>query len=262
MSDALGQAMGNEVMPSLPVVPWTTAGPPVELPAVHDPDADVLLGQMVGLIQLGAATSPRSVQSSIGSSEAGYACDRRIAYKLAGARRANLDDPVRTLVGLGLHLALAELFGRLADGSQRFWTGVKVLYRDIPGELDVYDRFTGTVIDFKSSTKAKIARLRRDGPPKHGPVQVQLYGAGLSCLGEQPRAVALLYLPIDGTLADAWLWRAPFNQRIADEAVDRIERLRGKDPSAVDAHPDRLCPWCAHFRPGSTDLALGCPGNS
>lgn len=242
--------------------PWTYADVAEPPPVIRDPDADRLLGQLVGFIQLAAATSPRSVQVSIGSSEVGHGCDRRIAYRLAGTPQTTLTDPLRSLVGLGVHLVLAEQFARLADGSARFWTGTKVTYRGIPGELDLYDRFESTVVDFKSATKAKIVRLRHDGPPAYSTTQVQLYAAGLQALGERPVAVALLYLPIDGTLVDAWCWRAPVSIGIADSAVDRIERLRGQDPASVPAKPDRLCPWCAHYRPHSTDFALGCPGTT
>jgi hypothetical protein len=175
----------------------------------------------------------------------------------------NHRDPVRTLVGLGLHLVLRDLFGRLGGGvSGWFLTDAAVAHGTVPGTLDLYDRPMRTVVDWKSTTKAKLPQLRRDGPPMVSVVQLQLYARGLVALGEDPRFVALHYIPIDGELADSWLWRGVVDLRVADEAVSRVESLRGRDPGTVPCMPDRLCPWCHHYNPNTTDLSRSCPGNA
>lgn len=227
-----------------------------------DVEAYALETALRGLVHLGTATSARSLQASLGSSEAGHACDRRIAYRLAGARPTNLTDPLRAFVGSGFHSAIAELFVRLDAGSGRFLVEQRLMYRGLPGTVDLFDRYTRTVIDWKTTLKSKLTKVRHDGPAQPYIVQTQLYGAALAASGEDVRSVALAFVPVDGSLADLWVWRARFDQRIADDAIDRIERLAGKDPATVKHTPDRLCPWCSHFREGSTDLAAGCPGGS
>ena len=246
-----------------PPIEWS---PPIAVEAAPaaplDVEAYALESALRGLVHLGSATAPRSVQSSLGSSEAGHACDRRIAYRLAGARSTNLRDPLRAFVGSGFHLAVADLFRRLDAGSGRFLVEQRLSYRGLPGTVDLFDRFTNTVIDWKTTLKAKLSKVRHDGPAQPYVVQAQLYGAALAAAGEDVRSVALAFVPVDGTLNDLWVWRARFDQRIADEAIDRVERLAGKDPATVKHTPDRLCPWCSHYREGSTDLTVGCPGGT
>jgi hypothetical protein len=213
---------------------------------------------------VGAAyTSERSLQTSLGSSEAGHQCDRRIAYKLAGVPAVNLRDPLRSLLGVGWHAAMADLFRRVDAGSGRYLVEARVTYRGVPGTLDLFDRYTHTVVDWKTSRKSNVMHLRHDGPRKHQTVQVQLYAAGLAQQGEDVRYVALAFVPTDAdSLQDLWLWRAPYDQAVADAAIDRVNTLTGVSPGNVQCVPDRLCPWCAHYRPASDDLNVGCPGRA
>lgn len=216
--------------------------------------------ELRSLVSLGAVTMPRALQTTLGSSEAGHLCDRRIAYKLAAVPMVNLRDPLRSLVGVGVHSALASIFYRLNATSGRFLVERDLDYRGMPGTVDLFDRYTKTVIDWKTTTLAKLKRLRHEGPTASYVVQTQLYGAALVAAGEDVRHVALAFLPIDGELNDLWVWRAPFDPSIADRAIDRIKRLAGKRPEDVRATPDHLCPWCAHYRKGSSDLTQACPG--
>jgi PD-(D/E)XK nuclease superfamily len=241
---------------------WAAPPEPTTEAVQTDATAMAFATALDSLIALGCATKPRSLQVAVGSSEAGQRCDRRIAYKLHGVRPCNFRDPLRSLVGEEFHYALADLFSRLNAGSARWLVEQPVLYRGMPGTVDLYDRHTLTVIDWKTSTKAKVRQVRREGPPVHYKIQLQIYAAALRLLGEDPQRVALAYLPTDGELADLWVWLSPVDERMAVDALDRVERLAGIEPADAIAKPDRLCPWCAHYRPGSTDLATGCPGNS
>lgn len=227
-----------------------------------DPTAMALATALDSLIALGSATKPRTLQVAVGSSEAGQRCDRRIAYRLHGVRPCNFRDPLRSLVGEEFHLALADMFTRLNAGSARWLVEAPILYRGMPGTVDLYDRHTRTIVDWKSSTRSKIRQVRREGPPVHYKVQLQIYAAGLRAQGEDPQRVALAYVPTDGELSDLWCWVSPVDERMAVDALDRIEKLAGVEPAEATPTPDRLCPWCSHFRPGSTDLATGCPGNT
>jgi hypothetical protein len=237
---------------------WSSAEPVTG--ATVDGEAYALETAIRSLLFLGSVTDPRSLQVSLGSSEAGHVCQRRKAYKLAGTPTVNFRDPLRSMVGKGVHLGFAEMMTRLDGGSGRFLVESRVEYRGIPGTVDLYDRMTGTVVDWKTTTLAKVKHLRHEGPAASYVTQTQLYGAGLKAAGEDVRTVALLFVPVDGSLDQMWAWRQPFDQRVADTAVDEVESLRGRDPATVPSTPDRLCGWCAHFRYGSTDLSVGCPG--
>jgi len=256
MTDVVEQPTTVDVASSLV---WAAPTPPSETPI--DVDAYALGKTLETLIALGAATSVRSTQTTLGSSEAGHQCDRRIAYRLAGVPAVNhVQDPLRAFVGVGLHLGMAELFQRLDGGAGRFLVESHVEYRGVPGTVDLFDRFTGTVIDWKSTVRSKVSAIQRDGPPMPYVVQCQIYAAALAAAGEAVRTVALAFVPVDGQLSGLYVWRAPFEQRVADEAVDRIDRLRRTLPADAHHRVDRLCPWCHHYLAGSTDLAIGCPG--
>src|SRR4029450_10719077 len=139
---------------------------------------------------------------------------------------------------------MAETFERLNRiTGNRFLVEVPVVYRNIPGTCDLYDRDMGTVVDWKSSTLDKISHLKRQQPALPYQVQVQTYAAGLATAGYEVRNVALVFVPRDGkTLDQLWVWRTAFDRKVADDAIDRLAALRGKSPADVVASPDRLCP--------------------
>lgn len=241
--------------------PWTLPPERDTSPLPVDPVAFAVAETYSSLIALGAATSPRNLQFAIGSSEIGYDCDRRLAYRLHGTPlvRRSL-DPLRALVGIGVHEALAQIFRRLDAGSGRFLVEYHVDYRGVPGSVDLYDRYSRTVVDWKTSTKDKVREYRRDGLPRNYVVQPQMYGAGLEAEGEEPAQVAVVFLPYDGNLTQTWAWTSAYDVRVADDAVDRLERLRGRPPALTENKPSRYCRYCDHYRPSSTDLRVGCPG--
>jgi hypothetical protein len=248
--------------------PWTALPAQAEAPApTIDPDALALGKLLATFIAMGATLDDRSRQVEIGSSEVGWPCDRRVVYKISGVAPANPDgDPLRRLIGTGVHLALAGVFRLLDSGHGFFLVEFPVRYRDIPGTADLVFRHGNVVIDWKTAKKEKITRIKREGPPRHYVVQAMLYAAALRAMGYQITHVAIAWLPIDidhtEGLDKLYVWRAPFNQALADDAVDRIERLSGKRPSQVDPRPDRLCRFCAHYDPNSTNLDAACPGDA
>nr|WP_237418441.1 PD-(D/E)XK nuclease family protein [Actinomadura rayongensis] len=143
-------------------------------------------------------------------------------------------------------------------GAGRFLVEHRVSYRGVSGTADLYDRRERLAVDWKTTKKAKIRALRRSGAaPRNYVTQLQTYGAGLAAAGESPERVALVWLPVDGTLSDVHAWVTPYDRAVADAAIDRLESLRGLTPAAVAASPSRLCEWCDWYQPGGGD---GCPG--
>lgn len=244
-------------------MPLPTAQPaaePTPAPTYTDPDALALASRLASDIVTGAITSARSLQTMIGGSEIGAECDRKIVYRLTGVKPTNLRDPLRTLVGLGLHHVLADIFTRANAGSARYLVEYPAPYAGIPGSTDLHDRWVRTVIDWKVTTLQRIRQIRREGPTRQQTTQIHTYAASLIEQGEDVVAVALVFIPSDGTLDDIFVWRSPVDISIAVMAAERIERLSKLTPVTATAKPSRLCPWCSHYRPGSTDIATGCPG--
>ena len=115
------QAAWNEVETKLgPRRDWAKLPDVDTTPAPVDATAMAFAATYGTLIALSAAQSPRSTQVDIGASEIGGGCDRQIAYKTANTPACNFRDPLRVIVGTGVHLAMAEIFTRLNGRSARF----------------------------------------------------------------------------------------------------------------------------------------------
>src|SRR4029079_9389864 len=139
----------------------------------------------------------------------------------------------------------------------------KLTYRGIPGTVDLFDRRTGTVVDWKTTTARKLTRIRHDGPRTEYVTQVHLYGAALETAGETVAWVALAYLPVDGALDDLWVWRTRYDRAGAVVSVARLDSLRRfAHPSTVAPSPGPLCPWCPYSRAHVPATRDTCPGGS
>lgn len=249
-------------------VPWVTPtrtdAPPEPRPKTPDEfHADYLVESLRDRIEFGAHTSPRSLQVTIGASEIGGECPRQIAYRVAGTPAVNFPDPLRPLAGIGGHVALADVFRRVDGGMGRYLIEEKLEYRSVPGTVDLYDRVRTLVIDWKWAPKAKVREVKRNGPPKKYIVQAMIYGAALEERGDPVSRIAIVYLPLNGDLTDLWAWTAPFDRAMADQAIDEFLEVRAMaiadGPDTVKPNPTRLCPWCAHYLPTSTDTRRACP---
>jgi hypothetical protein len=141
-------------------------------------------------------------------------------------------------------------------------------YGTIKSTTDLYVPTIYTVVDYKSTTKAKIkyikdalydpestyeatavkeARFKVGGYRNQG----QSYGRGLVQAGHRVDWVSLLFVCRDGTGdADIWPWTEPYDQERADQVWHRVERLwawlnDGHDPEELTSHPH--CYTCTHW---------------
>lgn len=234
--------------------------------ATFDPISAVLSDALRELIYTGATNSARSLQTDIGISEVGTECARQLAYKAAGTLPVNLDaDPMPSIIGTGFHLHMEKIFRGL--DPRRWLVETPVAYRGIRGTADLFDRRRRLLIDWKSTSKSKINRLRKDQPPMQAQVQIQIYAAAMAALGEQVDRCALAYVPRDGKLDDLWVWSAVPDQKIADQWIDRLEGIhnniaKGDTPAGAAPTPGLLCGFCAYHAPTSTDQSRACPGRN
>lgn len=98
--------------------------------------------------------SARSLQSTIGPSELGDPCERRIAYRLAGVKEVNeWADPWPAIVGTAIHGWLERAIGTFQSvhHMDRWVTESTVRVDDlVSGHVDLFDRELHTIIDFKA----------------------------------------------------------------------------------------------------------------
>lgn len=220
-----------------------------------------LAGDLISTVVDAAHYSPRNRQASIGPSELGHPCARRLAYKITGQpRRWRDSDPWASIVGTAVHAWLADAFSaaNLSLDEPRWLTEQRLFATpEIPGSCDLYDCHTDTVIDHKVVGVETLTKAKRGGPSEQYRVQCHVYGLGWERLGRTPREVAIAYWPRSGFLSGLHLHREPYDGAIARSALDRLTNITraaqtlgvATDPASINLIPClpgdecRYCPY-------------------
>jgi hypothetical protein len=267
----------------------------------EDGDASTLADELLGEIERRIIEHPRSQQVAIGPSEIGTACARQLMYQMAGVAPArDRGAPWLPTIGTACHDWLAET---LIEANQRLgWDRYLIElrsnaghingYGDLTGSADVYDRLTGTVIDWKIVGATSLKKYRGRMRDEYR-VQPHTYGLGISRRGLPVRRVLVMCLPRNqDSVRGGTVWSEPFDEQIALAAIARAERVNTlravlgiaraatvtngellaagvdqlADPTGLGdalavplADACRYCPWLAA---GSNDLTRACPGVS
>ena len=278
------------------------------LPAVDTQrggDPALLFAELKAVIADAITAHPRSQQKRIGPSEIGNPCARAIAYKVTGCPEVRTLPPGwRPFVGTATHGDLEEVFVTqplTEDGAARWLVELtveagQVAGQPLKGHLDLYDRVTCTVVDWKivgpSSMKKYRAAINAGRAPRIVyRVQGHTYGLGLTRRGLPVDTVMIVFLPAAGELDEALVWSEPYDEQVAVAAMARVDRIHGlaaalglapalaatngalhaigaghlADPGTgpdspaigTDPYSCRFCPWLLG---GSTDLSVSCPG--
>lgn len=148
-------------------------------------------------------------------------------------------------------------------------TAVGTIYeREVPGTMDVFDRWTHTLVDWKIVGPTAIKNYRKEKDPGPGyKTQAHLYGRGLSRkLGERVDYVGIMFLPSNGELKDHFYWEEEFDPKVGAEALRRARELLRliqdegetifRKLKTVNDH----CAQCPFFAPGSNS-PIECPGD-
>jgi len=220
---------------------------------------------------------PRTMQKSIGLSEIGHPCSRRIAYKLSGfPEPEDTSDPWLAIIGTAVHAWLTEAltWKNAQFGWDRYLTEQRVTLRDgLAGNCDVLDQERHLVIDHKIVGKTMHDKYRLNGPAPDYEVQAHSYGQGWINKGYRVDKVAIAFYPRWIFLNQAfYVWSDPFDPAMVDKALIRLDTIgevvRKLNPAAdpiqftkIPRFPERNCIYCPFFRPGP-DLGTTCPGNT
>lgn len=224
--------------------------------------------------------SPRSKQRAIGPSELGDPCDRRLAYRIAGAKTINLGaDPWPAIVGTSIHDWLEKAINRYQTTVEDlgYMTELRV-YPDpmVKGRSDVFNVKTGTVVDHKTTGADGIRKVKKGIISPGYRTQIQIYGLGHRRAGREVKNVALIFYPRSGWLDDAYVWVEPYDEKVALNALARMHRLAEElidmdienNPHRyqnIEATPGDSCVWCPFYNRNLIDIdtpasAKGCPG--
>ncbi|MGW4469686.1 hypothetical protein ACWENQ_08435 [Nonomuraea sp. NPDC004354] len=220
--------------------------------------------------------APRSLQRTIGPSEIGMPCVRRLAYKLCDHPETNVGgDPWASIIGTSVHAWMEQTYdaenARL--GRERYLIEKRLHIRgNIYGSADLYDRDTRTNMDWKVTGADRVKKYAKDGPGDQYRIQAHLYGLGQENAGETPEHVAIVFLPRGGRIDGLHVWCEPYDRSVAEAALERMDHvltaLTVLDPPtnphnwAAFPATESYCTFCPWFAPGSTDASRGCPGAS
>lgn len=170
---------------------------------------------------------PRSLQKEIGPSEIGTDCQRCLAAKLAGWPEER-EVAWLPAIGTAMHAQLAEWFEAVDEdrylSEHRVNVG-QIGETEIWGSSDLFDKKTGTVIDFKV-VGAGTLKSAKDGPSDQYRVQAHLYGRGFVKAGFKVNEVAIWYMPRNYYSLDGGVfWHEPWDEDVAIEALANANEL-------------------------------------
>jgi PD-(D/E)XK nuclease superfamily len=222
--------------------------------------------------------NPRAKQSAIGPSEIGDPCDRRIGYRLANIPIINdRVDPWAGIVGTALHSWLEKAVAAWGDfqGTSEWWTETTLRHDFMEGHADLYNTRYEAVIDWKSASKDIIAQAKNHGPSPGYKIQTQMYGYLFEQAGRPVKRVSLVFLPRAGWLYEMYVWSAPYDRSVAENALNRMfgiaQQVLDLDVlnkshrwEQIDATPGKGCGFCPWFEarrdPERAADDTGCPG--
>ena len=226
----------------------------------------------------------RGAQTTLGPSEIGTPCDRRLAMALMNIPAVNAGgDGWASFVGTCGHTGMAEIYTFADAGSGRYAVELPV-FLGIPtvprGTTDLLDRRDGTVVDWKFMGAYSLKKFKAEGPSETYRTQAHVYGYGAKRAGERVKNVAVVGLPRAGSSLDEMhVWTEPYDEKLAKDALARVEKIAGDiqgRQKEFDAHNPEIpadimylakqfpagddCRYCPHFLKGDKEMVRGCPG--
>lgn len=218
----------------------------------------------------------RSAQTTLGPSEIGSPCDRRLAMALMGIPAVNPGgDGWASFVGTCGHVGMGEVYTFADAGTGRYAVELPVrLGSDfVPrGTTDLLDRRDGTIIDWKFMGAYSLKKFKLEGPSDTYRIQAQTYGLGATLAGEKVRNVAIVGLPRAGSSLDEMhVWTEPFDKKIGLAALARVEGIASKiethdtenSMKIAQAFPtdSDSCRYCPFHLKNDREMIRGCPGS-
>lgn len=228
----------------------------------------------------------RSAQTTMGPSEMGTPCDRRLALSLMRMPPVNPGgDGWAAFVGTCIHAGLEEMFLWADAGTGRFAVEQRLDFGHpiVPkGTADLLDRVLLMILDHKAQGRWSRNKLKTQGPSPTYKVQAHVYAYGARLRGEKIEKIAIVSWPRDeATLDDLYVHVEDYNPLIAKRAFERVEEIgasvesnqdevRRIRPDAEELEVKALvaanynvaddCRFCPFFLPNARDITRGCNG--
>jgi len=183
----------------------------------------------------------RNQQATLGPSEIGTPCDRRIALSLMRYPAVNPGgDNWASFVGTCGHRGLEEMFLWADAGSGRYAPEVRLTFpsKHVPkGTTDLIDRALLAAMDHKFMGTWSLDKLKTEGPSRTYRVQLHTYALGATMMGEKIEKVVLVAWPRQGSsLDDLYVWEEDFNPELARKALRRVDDIGAQLKGCTDTY--------------------------
>lgn len=214
---------------------------------------------------------PRSQQVAIGPS-AIHSCRRQVYHQIKGTFKTNRDTNfLPSLMGTAIHTMIEEALGsNYSDDifGDDFLKEVPVEFEGLPGHIDLYIISKRMIVDWKTSTKSKLASTRYPWPSAQYKYQVHVYAYLLmndpkyKALGYMVDTVAIIGVARDGGLQDIVEYLEPYNEELALQGIKWINDQYANAEKDVIPPPEKnaktYCSlYCSFYDPTEK---IGCPG--
>lgn len=202
--------------------------------------------------------SARSLQKAVGPSEIG-GCRRQVWHRLFNTRATNPDTlEMAAWMGTAIHNALEHRIRKLDPFQERYFSEIEVGHDGLMGHVDLYDSLNHEVIDWKTTTKSKLASKSHPWPSDQQRTQVQLYGYLLTCNDFVVETVTLVGIPRDGNENHIAIHSEAYDPEVAKAGIAWLRELEWQDTPPEPERPVRFCRDYCQFYDATGEI--GCPG--
>ena len=199
----------------------------------------------------------RSQQTELGASSVG-GCRRQAWQIIHQKPKANFQtESLAAIIGTALHATIAEAMKNIDPFGDDFLIEEGFSTPDLKGHIDLYIKSTQTIVDWKTSTKKKLAQF----PTPQQIMQVNLYGYLLTANGLEVKTVSLVCIPRDGVMADVKVWQAPYDPQLAQQGLAWVRDLQESISPPAPEKNYRFCQsFCEYYNSNAEMEGIGCSG--
>lgn len=182
----------------------------------------------------------RSQQTELGASSV-FGCKRQAWNILRGVPKTNPDtESLGAIIGTAVHATIAEAMKNADPFGDEFIIEQGFSTPDLRGHCDLFIKSTGTVVDWKTTTKKNLTKF----PTEQQKMQVQLYGYLIEEAGHMVHEVCLVAIPRDGWQKDVKVHTEPYDRAKALEGIQWIKDLQN---TVYPPEPERPRQFCKNF---------------
>ena len=195
----------------------------------------------------------RSMQKELGASSV-YGCKRQAWSIMRQIPKTNHDtESLAAIIGTAVHATLAEAMKRADVFGDDFLIEQGFSTPDLKGNCDLFIKSTGTVVDWKTTTKKNASKF----PTEQQRMQVQLYGYLIEEAGYTVNTVSLVAIMRDGQMKDTIIHQEPYDRETALKGIEWIRDLQMTVYPPAPEKPKQFCQYFCEFYDPSGEI--GCP---